>query len=141
MATAQPSAPESPKAWPEQELKSILRPIPPPVLAHSPPPTGGPSPPHLPLQQLLRPHILGEELLPRAVVGQRAVTQVVFKEEEKWSQRWQDDAVPSPQPPCLHLSQPTRPHLPFLPARDGGCSPGSTWSSPAEGSGWRQGRS
>lgn len=36
---------------------------------------------------------------------------------------------------------PSRSHLPFLPARDGGCSPGSPWSSPAEGSGCTQGRS
>lgn len=49
--------------------------------------------------------------------------------------------VPSPQHlPCTSPS-PSRPHLPFLPARDGGCSPGSPGSSPAEGSGCTQGRS
>lgn len=42
--------------------------------------------PHLPFQQLFRPHILGKDL-PRAVTGQRSVAQVVFKEGEKWHQK------------------------------------------------------
>lgn len=74
-------------------------------------PTLGPQPTpqlrsHLPLQQLLRPHVLGEELLPRAVAGQRAVAQVVFKEGAEWNQGWWDKGVPSPQPPDLYPSSP-----------------------------------
>lgn len=74
-------------------------------------PTRGPQPipqlrSHLPLQQLLRPHVLGEELLPRAVAGQRAVAQVVFQEGAEWNQGWRDKGMPSPQPPDLYPSPP-----------------------------------
>lgn len=69
-----------PGAWSKQELKSTLRPILPPPLGPWPPPRWRS---HLPLQQLLRPHVLGEVLLPRAIVGQRAVVRVVFEDREK----------------------------------------------------------
>ena len=137
-ATDQPLTPASPGAWSEQGLKSTLRPIATPTLGSQPTPQCGS---HLPLQQLLRPHVLGEEQLPGAVVGQRAVVWVVFKEGEKWNQGgWMKGRQALSLPTCTAPSPP-RSQSPFLPARDGGCSPGSTWSSPAEGSGWRQGRS
>ena len=41
------------------------------------------------------------------------------------------------RPTCISPGPP-RSLSPSLPARDGGCSPGGTWSSPAEGSGWRR---
>lgn len=113
-------------ARPEQGLESILRLI--PRRAHSPLLSGGGwwrggGVSHLPLQQLLRPHVLGEKLFPRVVVDQRAVAQVVFKRERNGIRGGRMEACPSGY------------HLPFLPARDGGCSPGNTWSSPGEGSG------
>lgn len=61
---------------------------------------------YLPLQQLLRPHVLGKELLPRAAVGQRAVAQVVFKEGEEWNQKWQTRGCQAPGLPPAPLLAP-----------------------------------
>lgn len=97
--------------------------------------------PHLPFQQLFRPHILSEDL-PGAITGQGAMAQVVFKEGERRHQgRLEEGWVGSwlYLPTCT--PQQYQSHLPFLPDADGACRPGSTWSSLAEGSGWRQRKS
>lgn len=73
---------------------------------HPGPPAPAQRGPHLPLQQLLRPHVLGEELLPGVAVGQRAVAQAACTEGQSGI-GGQEEGVPSPQPSPAPL--PARP--------------------------------
>lgn len=63
------------------------------------------------------------------------MAQVVFKEGERWDQGWLEKGWVGSWPylPSQHQSH--------LPDTDGARRPGSTWSSLAEGSGWRQRKS
>lgn len=62
---------------------------------------------------------MAEELLPRVVVGQRAVAQVIFREGQKRDQKWQGRGQTLSLPPAFLPATPGLLYPSYLPGLGG----------------------